>query len=285
MATYTTNLNLKKPATSDKIRIADFNNNADLIDAGYATQDTSLGKLGGGMAIISTGNVHAAISAGQFVYVRKHGTLAEGLYTADSNISANATLSTSNLTAVSDGGLNNVVQTKGYGLLNNLKLNNIGATSDTITFGGGIDSNWGSGNVGGIMFYHSNRKYVFRSKGAVNGYNEDYSLPVHSDDSSNQAYDILTTKDFPFKREIGVSPGGTTAGDGNNKITITSPGANRHCMLCFADQFTWIFCNGTTGTTVYSGTLPSGWSITRNGLTYTLTRNSTNAYRYTVLWI
>jgi len=106
MATYTTNLNLKKPATSDKIRIADFNNNADLIDAGYGDQDTSMGKLGGGLAIISTGNVHAAISAGDYVYVRKHGTLTEGLYTADSAISANGTLSSSNVTAVSGGGLN-----------------------------------------------------------------------------------------------------------------------------------------------------------------------------------
>jgi hypothetical protein len=36
MATYTTGLNLKKPATSDGINIADFNNNFDLIDVAVA---------------------------------------------------------------------------------------------------------------------------------------------------------------------------------------------------------------------------------------------------------
>ena len=35
MATYTTNLNLKKQAQSDKIRIADINNNMDDIDAAF----------------------------------------------------------------------------------------------------------------------------------------------------------------------------------------------------------------------------------------------------------
>ena len=58
------------------------------------------------LAIVANGNTHIAITAEQYVYVKNHGTLAEGLYKAKSNISANATLSTSNLTAVSNGGLN-----------------------------------------------------------------------------------------------------------------------------------------------------------------------------------
>lgn len=35
MASYTTNLNLKKPAQGDPIRVADFNNNADTIDSTF----------------------------------------------------------------------------------------------------------------------------------------------------------------------------------------------------------------------------------------------------------
>lgn len=59
-----------------------------------------------GIAIMATGNTHAAITSGQYVFVRNHGTLAEGLYQASANIAQNAALSASNLTAVSGGGLN-----------------------------------------------------------------------------------------------------------------------------------------------------------------------------------
>ena len=58
------------------------------------------------IAIVSNNNTHPAISSGQFVYVRGHGTLSEGLYVATSNIAANAALSSSNLSADGSGGLN-----------------------------------------------------------------------------------------------------------------------------------------------------------------------------------
>lgn len=117
MATYTSNLDLKKPAQSDKIRIADFNGNADNIDAavgadfGQGTKPSindAINSLADGLAIVAQGDVHAAISVGQFVYVRNHGTLAEGLYVASTAISANGALSGSNLTADSSGGLNSL---------------------------------------------------------------------------------------------------------------------------------------------------------------------------------
>lgn len=99
MATYTSNLNLKKPALDDDALITDINNNMDILDAAAnGIQDA--------LAIVATGNTHAAITSGQFVYVRNHSTLTEGLYVASSNIAANATLSSSNLTANSSGGLN-----------------------------------------------------------------------------------------------------------------------------------------------------------------------------------
>ena len=97
--TYTDNLNLQQPDFDDDALITVINNDMAIIDqAVNGVQD--------GLAIVANGNTHVAISAGQFVYVRNHTTLTEGLYVASSNIAANATLSTSNLTADSAGGLN-----------------------------------------------------------------------------------------------------------------------------------------------------------------------------------
>lgn len=58
------------------------------------------------LAIVSNGDTHEAIASGQYVYVRGHSTLAEGLYTAREAIQVNGELSLSKLTAVSNGGLN-----------------------------------------------------------------------------------------------------------------------------------------------------------------------------------
>lgn len=120
MATQTSNLGLTKPGYDEAADIVPaVNNNMDAIDAvmGAVPPNTSvqaqitanaqaIAKLDESIAIVSNGNTHAAIAAGQYVYIKGHGTLAEGLYTANSAISANATLSNSNVTAVSGGGLN-----------------------------------------------------------------------------------------------------------------------------------------------------------------------------------
>lgn len=60
------------------------------------------------LAIVANGNTHIAITKGEYVYVRNHSTLTEGLYIASSNISANDTLTSSNLKAVSKGGFNSL---------------------------------------------------------------------------------------------------------------------------------------------------------------------------------
>ena len=99
MAGSTTNLGLTKPLYSEDADIDVINDNMDILDTAMAAVDS-------GLAIVSNNNTHDAITAGQYVYVRNHGSLAEGLYTANSAISANATLSSSNLTAVSSGALN-----------------------------------------------------------------------------------------------------------------------------------------------------------------------------------
>ena len=92
-------IDLVKPAGTDKALISVLNANSDKIDS-------AVGGVQDALAIVCNGNTHGAITSGQFVYVRAHDTLQEGLYTANSNIAANATLSSSNLTANSSGGLN-----------------------------------------------------------------------------------------------------------------------------------------------------------------------------------
>lgn len=92
-------IDLVKPAGTDKALISVLNANSDKIDS-------AVGGVQDALAIVCNGNTHGAITSGQYVYVRAHETLQEGLYTANSNIAANATLSSSNLTANSSGGLN-----------------------------------------------------------------------------------------------------------------------------------------------------------------------------------
>ena len=104
----TTNLDLVKPLGTDHALISQINGNMDKIDAYAGNVNGSLNSLGDGLAIIANGDTHAAITSGQFVYVRGHNTLAEGLYTATTNIAANGALSLSNLTADASGGLNSL---------------------------------------------------------------------------------------------------------------------------------------------------------------------------------
>ena len=70
--------------------------------------DNEVATIADSIAIVAEGNVHAAIAAGQFVYVRNHPTLAQGGYKATAAIGTNATLSTSNLTLDNTGGLNDL---------------------------------------------------------------------------------------------------------------------------------------------------------------------------------
>ena len=70
--------------------------------------DKSVSQTQDGLAIVANGDIHAAISSGQFVYVKNHDTLAEGLYKATSAIAQDGALSTSNLTPDGAGGLNDL---------------------------------------------------------------------------------------------------------------------------------------------------------------------------------
>ena len=100
MATQrTANLNLVLPFQDEPVAVSDVNNNMTVIDA-------AANALEDGLAIVSNGNTHPAITSGQFVYIRNHSTLTEGLYRATANISANGALTSSNVAADPNGGLN-----------------------------------------------------------------------------------------------------------------------------------------------------------------------------------
>ena len=134
--TPTPNLGLRRAQGTDPASVDDINYNSELldtklgavgatsvqgqIDALSASTAQTFGNVQDGLAIVSNGNTHVAIPAGYWVYVKGHGTLSEGLYknTSGATIAANATLSTSNLTADPDGGLNSVYNTLNSNLAN-----------------------------------------------------------------------------------------------------------------------------------------------------------------------
>ena len=97
----TTDTGAKKWENSDNWRQI-YQAHNDSVDA----EDAAIAALQDGIAIVANGNTHAAIASGQFVFVKNHDTLAAGLYTANSAIAANATLTSSNLTADPSGGFN-----------------------------------------------------------------------------------------------------------------------------------------------------------------------------------
>ena len=138
MATNTTNYSLVKPAYTDTADIADINGNMDKVD-------TALQALGKGIAIISNNNTHVAIVSGQYVYIHSHGSLAEGLYIADSNISQNATLSSSNVHAVASSGSLNDLKSSINTLNSKIVRKHVGTYSGSgVNAGSFIDTTFGS---------------------------------------------------------------------------------------------------------------------------------------------
>jgi len=107
MATSTTNFGLTKPAYNEAADVAVINGNMDTVDTVMGVNRNLAKGAQAGLAIVADGDTHAAITAGQYVYVRNNThSLAEGLYVASANVSANGNITGSNMTAVSSGGLN-----------------------------------------------------------------------------------------------------------------------------------------------------------------------------------
>jgi len=144
MATSTTNLGLIKPAGTDKIRIAQINQNMDTLDAavgavGATSLQAQVNALGDGLAIVANGDSHIAISAGQYVYVKNNThSLNEGLYVASAAVSANGAITSSNMTADDDGGLNalnaNITDLKRYSVSGYVDLSSYTSSDNKYTF-------------------------------------------------------------------------------------------------------------------------------------------------------
>lgn len=80
--------------------------NAQTIDAALTGIENDITNITDGIAIVANGDTHPQIASGQFVYVRNHSTLPDGLYRATAAIQTDGALSTSNLQADGAGGLN-----------------------------------------------------------------------------------------------------------------------------------------------------------------------------------
>lgn len=101
MATQTANLGLTLPIGSEKVKRQVINSNNEIIDAAVGKiEDCIAYRLG------ETNTTGSTLAVGTYVYVSGNSTLAEGLYTVSTAIGTGITLSASNCTAVSGGGLN-----------------------------------------------------------------------------------------------------------------------------------------------------------------------------------
>lgn len=78
---------------------------ADQLDRILVNED-DITAIQRGIAILANDNTHAAVTAGQFVFVKTHPTLTPGVYVATANIATNEALTSSNLITVPNGGLN-----------------------------------------------------------------------------------------------------------------------------------------------------------------------------------
>lgn len=103
MSIQTANLWLTLPIGTEHVSRSIINGNNQIIDDFAGDVDEEITGLEDGLAIVAVGNTHKAISAGQFVFVKKHSTLATGMYTANTDIGQNVNLTISNLTPDSDG--------------------------------------------------------------------------------------------------------------------------------------------------------------------------------------
>ena len=74
MASYTTNLNLKKPAGSENVAIGDINNNMDTIDTAYGTLNSKITNQFGSLALIDLGTING--SGGTITLTTVNGTKA-----------------------------------------------------------------------------------------------------------------------------------------------------------------------------------------------------------------
>ena len=93
------------------------------IDADVNQLEDTTGAIEEGIAIICRNNIHPAIKQGEYVYIRTHETLSEGLYKATSDIALNAELSDENVVSAS-GALNDKLSLSGGTMTGDLNVKN-----------------------------------------------------------------------------------------------------------------------------------------------------------------
>lgn len=100
------NLGLYLPTREDYVSVKrDISDN-------FEEVDDFAGGVMNGLAIVADGDTHIAIASGQYVYIRNNPNgVSEGMYTANSAISANASIYPANVTSVS-GGISNALNGK-----------------------------------------------------------------------------------------------------------------------------------------------------------------------------
>ena len=154
--------NLTSTATNKALTAKQGN----VLDGKISSANTNISKntvaasaLESGIAIVSDGDTHGAIKSGDYVYVKNHSTLTEGLYRATADISENGTVSSSNLTSAAGicNAMNKAFIFEGYscqiasiaaGSYTTLTASDFGITEKTgYTFAGIVAYEGGSFNL------------------------------------------------------------------------------------------------------------------------------------------
>lgn len=108
MSSQTPNLNLVLPVGTEKVSRQIINDNNTKIDTAVGANSTAIAKVQNGLAFIvgNTNTTGSTLAVGQFIYVKGHSTIAEGLRKVTASISANGNITTSNTSECTEGGLN-----------------------------------------------------------------------------------------------------------------------------------------------------------------------------------
>lgn len=230
----TQNLDLVKPAGTDHALISVINQNFDKIDNFAGKTNTSLAGVQDGIAIVSNGDTHAAIASGQFVYVKNHGSLAEGLYRATAAIATDAALSTSNLAADSSGGMNalkaeidtangnlgNLRQQDGTIInVGNADLNNRKITS--FVYVGGSGSNLPVSGTGGYVTTYALSDSLVKQEFFAVDSNRTFVRYLRNGSWSNWEEQALASNLVTY---VVDEPAVTSSGDGTKTYTVTKSG-------------------------------------------------------------
>ena len=186
--------------------------------------ENSLAAAQDGLAIVANGNTHAAIASGQFVYVKNHGSMAEGLYVANSAIATNATLTTSNLTADGSGGLNAL----------KAKIGNVGNT-DLQSQVTSLNSKFTSG-LGGTKFI--SRSFGSQLNLTVEANSRLIIITVGANSSRNSLYSAGTISSGSAYANPVITGNTISYSTGNNAISISTDGVTNAFIIILVGSVT-----------------------------------------------